>query len=239
MSEGGSDQALEKSVSKPTTEAKAVDSNPKPHIAYWHNRFQELQKTGTVDKVRVMTVGNSIWQEVRFGEGVKGNDNQLYRGYLMVEPEKLPLALGILSKLAEDRKTRGLTTEFKWLLKPEDPDWINKITSGQEWNPREIGDYSYLKPEDPRIALYADKPQDIQNILNALAQNPQWRTIEEGRIKTYEGKPPRRPGTNSFIDPSGKEWRSLNYNNKPGYSEGEAQNPHWRDLKVGTPTRNL
>lgn len=239
MSEGGSDQALEKSVSKPIAEAKAVDSDPKPHIAYWHNRFQELQKTGTVDKVRVMTVGNSIWQEVRFGEGLKGSDNQQYRGYLMVEPQKFPLALAILAKTAEERKTRGKTTEFKWLLKTEDPDWINKITSGQEWKPKEIGEYSHLKSEDPRIALYADTPQDILNILNALAQNQQWKTIEEDRLKTSEGKAPRRPGTNSFVDPSGKEWRSLNYNNKPGFSELEAQNPSWRNLKSGTPTGNL
>lgn len=238
MSEGGSDQALEKSVSKPITGEKAVGPDQRPHISYWHNRFNELQKAGTVDRVRIMTVGNSIWQEVGFGESLKGNDNQQYRGYLMVEPAKFPLALAILAKTAEERKARGITTEFKWLLKTEDPDWIDKATKNA-WKPKEIGEYPHLKPEDPRIALYADTPQDILNILNALAQNPQWKTIEEDRAKTSEGKAPRRPGTNSFIDPSGHEWRSLNYNNKPGYSEWEVKNPNWRGLKVGTPTGNL
>lgn len=238
MSEGGSDQKLGQSASRSTTGGEAFDSDPKPHIAYWDNRFKELQKTGTVDHLRVMTVGNSIWQEVRFGEGLKGSDNQQYRGYLMVEPAKFPIALAILAKTAEERKARGKTTEFKWLLKTEDPDWIDKITRN-EWKQKEIGEYPHLKPGDPRIALYADSPQDIQNILNSLAQNPQWKTIEEDRAKASEGSAPRRPGTNSFLDPSGKEWRSLNYNNKPGLSEWEAKNPQWRDLKVGTPTGNL
>lgn len=222
----------------PSPESNSELKDPRQFIEFWRNRFIELEKTGIVDGVKQGTVGNSYWQQVKFGEGVKGTDEQLYRGYLMVEPEKLPLALGMLAKVAEDRKARGKTTEFKWLLKTEEPDWINKITSGQG-KPKDIGDYSNLKPEDPRIALYADAPQDILNILNALAQNRQWNTIEENRNSKYNGKASHRPGTNAFIDPSGREFRSLNYNDKPGYSEDQAMTPYWRMQKAGTPTGNL
>lgn len=79
----------------------------------------------------------------------------------------------------------------------------------------------------------------MQNILNALAQNHQWQTIEQNRNVKFNGRAPRRPGTNAFIDPSRREFRSLNYNNKPGYSENEAVTPYWRLQKVGTPTGNL
>ena len=209
-----------------------------PHAA-WRDKFNGLLQKGIIDEVKVGTVNNNIWQQVRYGEGTKGKDDQeIYRGYIMVEPQRIPLALGILSTVAEQRKNQGKSTEFKWLLKTEDPDWINKAANGQ-WQPKEIGEYPYLKPDDPRIAIYANSMQDIQEILRTLVQEPQWLRIEEERIQKYGGHPPRRPGTNSFIDEAGREWRSLNFNDKPGLSESEAQNPQWRSLKTGTPTGNL
>lgn len=216
----------------------AESKDPKHDITGWRNRFIKLVELGVADKVDEGMVENFKWQQVRYGEGVKGKSDQLYRGYLMVESEAFPLALGILARIARERKTQGKTTEFKWLLKTEEPDWIDKVISGQDWKPKEIGDYQYLNPEDPRIALYADTLQDVRDILSTLVQHPQWQGIEEIRNRKYGGNAPRRPGTNSFQDASGKEWRSLNYNDKRGLSELEAKDPQWRDQKQGIQTQN-
>jgi hypothetical protein len=63
-----------------------------------------------------------------------------------------------------------------------------------------------------------------------------WQQFEERRNKKNNGIGPRRPGTNAFIDSLGKEWRSLNYNDQPGYSEHQAADDQWREKKIGTPS---
>lgn len=205
-------------------------------IGLWRNKFKELLKNNIVSDVKEGMINNFLWQEVRYGEELKTKDDQsLYRGYLMVEPKSFPLALAILSEIAEKRKSQGRSTEFKWLLNTEDPDWISKVTSGQ-WKPKEAGEYPYLNPNDPRITLYADSLEDIQEILGALAEHPQWEGIEGKRAEKFVGLPPRRPGTNSFRDKAERPWRTLNYNDKLGFSEQEANNPQWRMIKEGRPT---
>lgn len=245
LKQGGQELAAQQQIQQVRSELEGLTGkkdeetrDPKADINIWRNKFLELKNAGTVDKVIEGMVENSMWQQITYGKGTKPENEQLYRGYLMVEPENFPLALEILSNTAEQRKVQGKTTEFKWLLKTEEPGWTDRMANGQS-KPKEIGEYPYLRPEDPRIALYGDGPQDIQEVISALAKHPQWQTIEASRIKALAGKAPRRPGSNSFIDTSGHEWRTLNYNNKPGYSEDEAKNPQWRDLKAGTPTGNL
>jgi hypothetical protein len=153
----------------------------------------------------------------------------------MVEPKRLPLALAILKREAIRRESQGKSTEFKWLLSANDSGLKEQVESGQRES-KKTGEYQKLGPTDPRIALYSDTPQEIQDILSSLARDPQWHTIEEARAGAFVGNAPRRPGTNSFVDSSRREWRSLNFNNKPGYSEAEAKIPTWRKDKIGTPT---
>lgn len=164
------------------------------------------------------TVENFLWQHVRYGKELEKRGGELFRGYLMIEPTDFPTALEILSQMAEERLKIRKTTRFKWLL-----------------NPRLIN----LKEEDPRIVLYALDLEDIQEMLTILSQDHRWQRIESKRNKRYDGLASRRPGTNSFIDKDGKEWRSLNYNDRPGYSENEAADPNWRNYKEGTPTQRV
>lgn len=216
------------------TEAKDI----RPWIQRWRDKFRALQMEGKINDIKEGFLGNCNWQQVRYGEAHLEKGEGRYRGYLMVEPENIPLALAILSSRAEGRKLQGKTTEFKWLLKTEDEDWVDKALEGK-FTPKDLGEYQLLAPEDPRIVIYADTVDEVKEILKLLAENPQWQGIEDRRRAKFGGNPPRRPGTNSFIDEKSLEWKSLNWNDQRGYSENEARDPNWRVKKTGTSTVSI
>lgn len=169
--------------------------------------------------------GKYVWQNISIGAPPRYGSDALYRGYCMVEPADIPRVTEMLMEIGEERLLRSKkSTNFKWLLK-KDPSGQSDISS----NP---GDYASLKDTDPRIAIYADEPGEIIDILQRLASRPEWRQIEANRLAVSVA---RRPGTNAFTY-NGHEIRSLNYNNRRGYSEDEAADPDWRLYKHGIPT---
>ncbi|OGK19342.1 hypothetical protein A3G67_00365 [Candidatus Roizmanbacteria bacterium RIFCSPLOWO2_12_FULL_40_12] len=199
------------------------------------DKFTKAKEQDLSQEALVDVKGNAYWQQVRYGEDLGEHDADLYRGYLMAEPQDFPQALDALAKIAHDRLQTGKTTMFKWLLSSEIREMIARATS-EEAMLQDIGGYDNLKPEHPRIVLYAKDPKEILEILQGLAKDQRWDQIEQSRNEANGGSAPRRPGTNAFIDTSGKEWRSLNYNDAKGYSERQADDPSWRDKKAGSAT---
>lgn len=177
-----------------------------------------------------------VWQRIAYGpERLKDSHNS-YRGYLMVNPTDFPQVLEVLQRVAIQRSQNNKTTEFKWLL-ASGPTREHIYDDGLQ-----IGKYLELEASDSRIVITADSSSEIKEILTALSIQPEWKTIELNRNDQFKltlPRAPRRTGTHALIVEQGKrrvEWRSLNYNDKPGYSENEAQDPNWRDHKDGMAT---
>jgi len=128
--------------------------------------------------------------------------------------------------------------DFKWLLMtPPDGLIVDKWAEYVK-DEKNFGKYNGLEAIDPRIVIYGDDAAEVQEILSTLAENPGWGEIEKNRINASGGKPenaPRRPGTNIYSFQN-KELRSLNWNDKAGYSEYEAADPDWRENKIGDKT---
>jgi hypothetical protein len=139
--------------------------------------FEEAQSQGKVQEVAWGAINDSWWQQVIYGKPIPGKNFQLYRGYLMIEPEDLPEALQIVSNLAQKREQEGKSTEFKWLLKTEQEKWMQKETTDPNFVRTELGDYQYLEPTDPRLVLYSNNTDDIQHMLRQLAQDEKMATI--------------------------------------------------------------
>lgn len=190
--------------------------------------IEDMRRDGDVDLALSFTTagGRFTWQQVGMGKYPDKDGGDLFRGYCMIEPEDIPQAVEILLKLGKDRLQSGKSTNFKWLLKR---DRTGLAMDGMD---EELGDYQTLEKTDPRIAIYADDPREIRDILSALSRDPHWQDMEQRRVAVAAD---RRPGTNAFVD-GGREYRSLNYNEVPGYSEDQADDPSWRERKVGTPT---
>ncbi|GEM_PF-5517539 len=225
-----------------TGETPGVELSPggKHFLRNNDNRLKKLAQNKEIELHEGQTAGKYWWQQVTFGSLPQKDSDHLFRGYLMVDPHDMIFAVHGLELLAEERKKQGKTTDFKWLKMTFPPDLPADQRASYGSNANNIGNYPNLNPTDPRIVIYADNPSDIQEILQALSANPTFlNVVEQNRIKKYGGKPenaPRRPGTNAFVDTNGREWRSLNFNDKPGYSEDEAADPDWRDRKIGSRT---
>jgi len=185
------------------------------------------------------TADKYIWEEVIYGpEMTKGSD-ELYRGYLMIEPEDMSRVLAILRTLGNIRRGRGQRLDFKWLqmTRPAFPTDEERNRYLADIN--NFGKYNQLEPTDPRIAIYGETSEEIQQILTELVKNSYWQYVESGRLTKFLGAiPPRRPGTNAFIYKD-QEYRTLNFNDHPGYSENEAADPNWRDKKNGSHTQMI
>lgn len=205
----------------------------KKSIQILKHNFEEAAKLKRLKVIQGVRQQNE-WQQIVFGEGISGKDEEIYRGYLMIEPEDFPAALNILMQVAEERHKKGMPSEFKWLMRTG----VNEDREKNDLNyrPTEIGDYSDLKPYDPRIAIYGHTLLEIRSILEALARNEKWQAFEINRNKNHSAAGPRRPGTNLLVYPEGREWRTLNYNDVPGFSENEALDENWRNKKIGIRT---
>ncbi|QQG44216.1 MAG: hypothetical protein HYW86_05150 [Candidatus Roizmanbacteria bacterium] len=217
-----------------TEEAQSViEDNPgdlKEVIRDRYDQFEEKARNGEIQENLFSTgVDNKFkWQRIVYGSPIKSDSDHAFRGYLMIEPEDFPGVLDLLMKVGEERKKRHDRLDFKWLMGAYKVGETNK----------ELGKYDGLLPTDARVAIYGDSQVEIEEILKRLADDPRWQEFENNRIKKSGGKPenaPRRPGTNA-LKYKLNEFRSLNYNNKPGYSEHEAADPNWRDNKVGDKT---
>src|SRR3989344_4999642 len=200
-----------------------------------HN-LRELAKSGDIKLGEVFpTLGKYNWQSVLYGsEQLRDSDNS-FRGYLMIDSQDIPQAMNLLMRVATQRVLEGKRTHFKWLqsIHPiNSPDYLKFIQDDKN-----LGTYTGLNPTEPTIALYGDRLEEVREILESLAQIPEWQTIEAHRAAAFGGAEhaPRRPGTNILIV-NGQEYRSLNFNDQPGYSEEEAQDPNWRDQKEGSAT---
>lgn len=75
MSDQGISPELGIEPFKQQNQSESKSKNFQPH-ATWHDKFKELSLKGVVDEVKDGTVNSSIWQQVRYGEGTKGKDNQ-------------------------------------------------------------------------------------------------------------------------------------------------------------------
>ncbi len=162
-----------------------------------------------------MTAYPYIWQQVGHGPRFTKESDQLFRGYLMVETADMPKAIQVLERIAMRRQKEGLPTNYKWLLSSD-----KSVTTAKDYQPESIGKYGALLATDGRIDLYADSPEEIQQILKELASEDEWTQFEINRNQANGGDAAtvKRPGTDIF-EQSGAPWKSLNYNPDPGYSE--------------------
>ncbi|PIR58586.1 MAG: hypothetical protein COU70_00005, partial [Parcubacteria group bacterium CG10_big_fil_rev_8_21_14_0_10_35_15] len=208
-----------------------------------NNNYQEFLKLEEEGKVEASSFyptgsGKYVWQEVIYGKERQKSGDDCYRGYLMIESTDFPKALEMLKMIGDKRKEEGKRLDFKWLLMtPPDGLIVDKWAEYVK-DEKNFGKYNGLEAIDPRIVIYGDDAAEVQEILSTLAENPGWGEIEKNRINASGGKPenaPRRPGTNIYSFQN-KELRSLNWNDKAGYSEYEAADPDWRENKIGDKT---
>lgn len=185
-----------------------------------------------------------MFQWGAYGQALKAASDTAYRAYLMVEPGDMPPAVALLRSIGQRVARHELAfpgLRFKWLTKliPKSLP-VDKLVA--ELYKPEYGDYPGLNDSDPRICIYFDSPDEqeafikyfIHNHLDAL------RVWSKNRIQPNGTWKSRRPGTSTRFDPeNGAELRVLCYNDQPGYSEHEAEDPDWRDTKMGSPTTNL
>ncbi len=205
----------------------------KDHISSLTNN-KEILKSNFL--ITADSVDNKLyfWQGVILGREVKSQvpgdvgGAFLYRGYLQVEPEDIPLAVEILLRVGKEREKQGKATNFKWLIGVmKSSDTVADLT----------GNYRILSDQDPRVAIYSETKEEVEEILRELADQPEWTLIEQKRLSRT---PARRAGVQS-LNHKGREWRTLNYNPEVGFSENELErDPFWRFKESkGTPTIEL
>ena len=191
---------------------------------------EKVAQYPSIGSEAVLSTAGGIWQHVRFGEKRDKHDEDLYRGYAMVEPEDAQVTLVTIGKVVDQRVSVGKGIEFKWLLSTARHAPVGRLDL--------YGDYSHLEIDTSRIVFYADSPEEIKEIFQQLVDCG-WNTIEASRIAkcggTVEGTP-RRPGSNEFQDSKGEYWRSLNWNDVPGYSENIVD---WKGEGAGRPMAKL
>lgn len=159
-------------------------------------------------------------------------DSQLYRGYLQVNYQQIPRAVEILTRFFELRRN---SLKFKFLVGrwfPED------IETGKV----AVGRYVQPDPAAPVIVLYGLRKEDILDVLTGLAETSEWAEIDADRQAS--GIENRRSGTNA-LSHNGRWWKTLCYNDGPGYSESvvdraEADSRDWHEDVRGPRTqRNI
>ena len=197
--------------------------NPKkPHI------FPGVQREDHFDMWCMMKYGPNL--EKTYGGGC-----DLYRGYAQIDIEQIPDAVRIINDMARDRERDSRPTHFKFLIARiyHDPKYqMCEVMSGKLY-----GRYDGTNGGDAVIAFYGDTLDTIIEIMQALAERPDWRRIEEERISKN-----RRPGTNAYIvrmDGREHEFRTLGYNRHPGHSKDLVRShgeDGWRDEVDGEMT---
>jgi hypothetical protein len=169
-----------------------------------------------------------LWEQIDIEPISRTPSEDLFRGYLMIEPEDLFDALHVLTETAiPGRNVQWFG--FKFLVN----------CSLAAHHNSQLGQFRGVPREIALVVIYCESDDEVKRVLARLAAHPTWANFEKHRIGACGGhaeNAPRRPGTNAFRDASGQEWRTLCYNDVPGYSEDEAANRHWRALKCGTRT---
>jgi hypothetical protein len=152
-----------------------------------------------------------IWQMVDYDQDRKDTNQELYRGYLMIETADIPQASRLLHAVyTEEFKDRGHKGRFKWLMRklPEIETTKERINQAEDMT--QLGSYANLEDIDPRIVLYEHTPQDIQRILSSLSSLKEWEAIEQNRRLAFSENPPIR-GSHHFIDSDNNDRYSLSY----------------------------
>jgi hypothetical protein len=194
---------------------------------------QERSKDGCSGKRAIVTGSEPmfVFQGRTYApspEAVTGYESeQLWRMYLQVETEDIPQAVEMLKDQGVKRASEGKDLNFKYLYAT----WQGVPSQ------IEVGDFEGLEGEDPRIVVYFKDFEERRDFARDLV-----RDNYEGMTKMAEkrvGKA-RRPGTSVVYEPySGRELRHINITDKPGYSEGIAEDPNWRSRTRGSPTTRL
>lgn len=200
----------------------ALDAYLHEQIAQTREVFRERRRQGSVEITDpFVTAQKFVWQYVDYYPRRPEEWRDMARGYLMVEPEDMPLAVGLLNTVYQKRTEQGKLGQFKWLTRKLSFDDYGNGDTGAWWhevhNEEMAGSYEELEPTDPRIVVYEYSPENIQEILSELAALEEWQIIEGHRKAAFPIEPPIR-GDNHFTDELGNQWYSLSFNKNVGHS---------------------
>jgi len=112
----------------------------------YEKEFESFKDSG-ISVETISTAGAEVsWQVVRYGRELINEDSRLYRGYVMIEPEDLPKVLRLLDQIGRSRLQKGQTTQFKWMLKKDSPEFM----TNRDYKIKETGDYELVEPNLPK-----------------------------------------------------------------------------------------
>lgn len=172
----------------------------------------------------------SLWSLYNFGLTNEQSGNR-FRGYLQVNPAQLLEAAPIALELARELSANGRAYKIKFLVAK-----LPTVIYAEASSIAAIGFYENHSPTDPIMVVYADNKDDVLFFLAKLSLDPRW-----GKIERERPEKARRAGSNAFSDPSGKEWRTLGYNDHAGFAEdllraAQSDGEDWRGMVLGMPT---
>ncbi len=213
-------------MSEPTKEASVnseiYDANGKRSVHLGENfGFQLLDPIrkleGTPQGPRFFSFhttyhGSLSWLSLYFSQEPTAHEGQVldsdYRGYLMVEPEDMVRALGVLLRVASRRMQMGKRTDFKLLTKKNGPP-ADKF--------EDFGKYENLEITDPRIVLYGNTSLEVRDVMEDIVREG-WDELEASRLQKA-GDVKRDSACEYFTDQNSRVWRTLNWNNFAGSTE--------------------
>lgn len=149
--------------------------------------------------------------------------SQAYRAYLLISPESAYPALQRINRLGEVRQNEGKHTEYKFRY----PTSINERNDRLHDFANRAYQALYIdNPMDAIITLYSDTQEEIIEIFHELVTRFSWDDIERQKIQTSIGINLRKPqkGSERFSS-KGIEYLTLEFNDRPGFSETQPRNP--------------
>jgi hypothetical protein len=114
------------------------------------------------------------WREYNVGPRVLKGDEDLWRGYAQVDPSDMGRSIEIITDIVTARYPRRKGTSFKIALAalPSEPE-------PQQGN--QLGQYAFYEDQanddEPRIVFYADKKEELLEVLSELSEDPRWEAI--------------------------------------------------------------
>ncbi|MDD5382406.1 MAG: hypothetical protein PHH60_01990, partial [Candidatus Margulisbacteria bacterium] len=211
-----------------------------PRIISAGDRESLKELAGQAEIFHLFAKGDVLfWGRKIFGKGLQTEDRFQFRGYAQVDLDQIPVALGVIQRLAVRRERGGKGTIFKFLLARVDI-MSFKFKGGSDLSacPLELAGYYENQDQDkPVIVFYAQTKGDILEMLEQLSQEPEWREIESGRQFKH-----RREGSSAFTNSAGIEFRTLCYNESNGCAEdlieaAQANGQEWRQVVNGAVTK--
>jgi hypothetical protein len=195
------------------------------HLYLIESQFDELIPTPGVFVSEKSVVNGDPCEVryVRFGQPRKTAGQQrestAYRAYLLITPESIYPALQRINKLGQLRLKDGKHTEYKFrypmAVKQKHPR-LKEISNRQN-------EALYIdNAMDAIFTLYADTQEEILEIFQELTEKFGWQQLEDIKNETSLGINIRKPqkGTTRFAK-QGSEFKTLEYNASPGFSENQ------------------